>query len=267
MTYVTAADAKDFLLTLKDESVDLFLIDPPYFGIVRDLWDNQWASAEEYAAWLVGLCKLARQKAKRRGSLIMFQALGRHQQHPIFEVITGVEHEGWCFRNWITWKKARAFGKANDYLYCRDEILWFSASSEREAVTFNVPFTDQRPKRATAKHPFKKASNVWDDIEQVYRPERSCRRPLPLLARLIKTHSDPGHLVVDFFAGYGTTGIVAHNLGRRFLGCEQIESDALEADRRVAAAGLRNAPGKLDSDRTRTCRTDRSAGRVRSGEH
>ena len=73
----------------------------------------------------------------------------------------------------------------------------------------------------------------------MHRPERSCRRPLPLISRLIKTHSDQGDLVVDFFAGYGTTGIVAHNLGRRFLGCEQVEKDAQEADRRVSAAKQR----------------------------
>ena len=219
--------------------MDLVLIDPPYFGIVRDLWDNQWASSEEYASWLVGLCKLARQKVKPEGSLIMFQALGRHGQHPVFQVITGVEHSGWYFRNWITWKRARPFGKKKDYLYGRDEILWFSASSAPEAITFNVPFTEQRPRKATAKYEFKKVSNVWDDIELVHRPERSCRRPLPLLARLIKTHSNPGDLVVDFFAGFGTTGIVAHNLGRGFLGCEQIEADAQAADQRITAAKQR----------------------------
>jgi len=124
-------------------------------------------------------------------------------------------------------------------VYGRDEILWFSADSAPEAVTFNVPFTEKKPKKASAKYEFKKVSNVWDDIELVHRPERSCRRPLPLLGRLIKTHSNAGDLVVDFFTGYGTTGIVAHNLGRRFLGCEQVEKDAEEADRRVTAAKQR----------------------------
>lgn len=239
MNYVVAADAEKFLRALRDESVDLFLIDPPYFGIVRDLWDNQWADAKTYADWLVALCELARRKVKPQGSLIMFQALGRHGQHPIFQVVAGVEGSGWFFRNWITWKKTRAFGKKKDYLYGRDEILWFSASNAPEAITFNVPFTEQRPKKASAKYEFKKVSNVWDDIELVHRPERSCRRPLPLLGRLVKTHSNAGDLVVDFFAGYGTTGIVAHNLGRRFLGCEQVEDDAREADRRVTAAKQR----------------------------
>ncbi len=236
MRYVAAANAKDFLPSLKDESVDLFLIDPPYFRIVREAWDHQWATPEDYTAWLVGLCTTARKKVKPTGSLIMFQAIGHHQQHPVFQVVPGVEREGWQFRNWITWKRSRAFGKRKDYLYCRDEILWFSASAGRDEVTFNVPFTEQRTKRTTAKNEFKRASNVWDDIAMNFTPERSCRRPLPLIARLIKTHSNPGDLVVDFFSGYGTTGIVSHHLGRRFQGCEQIEQDARDANLRVKTA-------------------------------
>ncbi len=118
---------------------------------------------------------------------------------------------------------------------------WFSASAKERDYTFNVPFLDERPRRQ-GKTEFKKVTNVWADIELVNRPERSCRRPLPMIGRLIKAHSNPGDLVVDFFSGYGTTGIVAHNLGRRFLGCEQVEADAIEADRRVTAARAKD-PG------------------------
>lgn len=234
MNYVVAADAKDFLTALRDRSVDLFVVDPPYFRIVPDSWDHQWETSEAYAEWLVELCALARKKVKPAGSLVLFQAIGKHRQHPIFQVIAGVERH-WHFRNWITWKKSRAFGRHQNYLYCRDEILWFSSSERDDQVTFHTPFLDQRLKRP-GKTEFKKVSNVWTDIEQVYRPERTSRRPMPLLARIIKSHSNPGDLVVDFFTGYGTTGIVAHHLGRRFLGCEAIPEDSIAADLRVTAA-------------------------------
>jgi DNA modification methylase len=164
----------------------------------------------------------------------MFQAIGKHDQHPIFEIMSGIERS-WHFRNWITWKKARAFGKKCNYLFCREEIIWFSASGKNEEVIFNVPFTTERLKRP-GKTEFKKVSNVWDDVTQVFRPERSCRRPMPLIARLVKAHSNPRDLVVDFFSGYGTTGIVSHHLNRRFLGCEFIGEDAAAANRRVTDA-------------------------------
>lgn len=234
MNYVVAADAAAFLAELRDESVDLFLIDPPYFDFVNVPWDTPWESANQYAEWLVGLCALARRKVKPAGSLIVFQPIGRHANHPIFQVVSGVEQH-WHFRDWITWKKARAFRKGKGYLFARDEILWFSASADAETVTVNTSFLDEKPMRP-GKYEFKRASNVWSDIKQEFRPARSCQRPLPLIARLVRTHSNPGERVVDFFAGYGTTGIVAHHLGRRFLGCELNAADAREADRRVTAA-------------------------------
>ena len=44
-------DCLDFLKTLEDNSVDLIINDPPYFEIVKDSWDNQWSSEEEYLEW------------------------------------------------------------------------------------------------------------------------------------------------------------------------------------------------------------------------
>jgi site-specific DNA-methyltransferase (adenine-specific) len=43
------------------------------------------------------------------------------------------------------------------------------------------------------------------------------QKPLKLLERIVRVHSNPGELVLDFFAGSGTTGQAAANLGRRFL--------------------------------------------------
>ena len=45
------ADCLEYLKTLPDESIDLVVVDPPYFEIIKDAWDNQWASEKEYLAW------------------------------------------------------------------------------------------------------------------------------------------------------------------------------------------------------------------------
>ena len=37
------------------------------------------------------------------------------------------------------------------------------------------------------------------------------------MERIISTHTNPGGLVVDFFAGSGTTGVAAVRTGRAFL--------------------------------------------------
>ncbi|GAB7042866.1 MULTISPECIES: site-specific DNA-methyltransferase [Catenuloplanes] len=46
-------------------------------------------------------------------------------------------------------------------------------------------------------------------------------KPEPLLRRIIEIATGPGDLVVDAFAGSGTTAAVAHKLGRRWVAVEQ----------------------------------------------
>ena len=43
------------------------------------------------------------------------------------------------------------------------------------------------------------------------------QKPRGILDRIVKVHSDPGDLVLDFFAGSGTTGESAGSLGRDFI--------------------------------------------------
>ncbi len=43
------------------------------------------------------------------------------------------------------------------------------------------------------------------------------QKPLAILERIIKASSNPGELVLDFFAGSGTTGQACLNLGRDFI--------------------------------------------------
>ena len=45
-------------------------------------------------------------------------------------------------------------------------------------------------------------------------------KPLPLMRELVALFSDPGELVLDPFAGSGSTGVACRQLGRRFLGWE-----------------------------------------------
>ena len=47
------------------------------------------------------------------------------------------------------------------------------------------------------------------------------QKPEELLRRLLLASSNAGDLVLDPFSGSGTTVVVAEQLGRRWLGCEQ----------------------------------------------
>lgn len=49
------------------------------------------------------------------------------------------------------------------------------------------------------------------------------KKPEALLRRLVELFTGPGDLVLDYFAGSGTTAAVAHKLGRRWIAVEQLD--------------------------------------------
>jgi DNA modification methylase len=48
---LTTEDCLDFLKKIPDNSIDLVCADPPYFRIIKDDWDNQWKTEQEYLDW------------------------------------------------------------------------------------------------------------------------------------------------------------------------------------------------------------------------
>jgi len=217
MSAIVCADALTWINGLADESVELCLTDPPYnIGVAH--WDKR----EDHAEWLLRHLIAVHPKLTSDGSLVFFAGLGRHGDHPIFRIVSGLERY-YTFRNWITWKKRRAYGKKQDYLYVREEILWFSKGPN---VRFNIPLLDEKrgysgfnPKYP-AKSEYKRVGNVWTDIPELMRPKRVCQKPLPLVERLVLTHSNAGDLVIDPFAGTGVTIEAALKHGRRANGCD-----------------------------------------------
>lgn len=246
MMFIRPQDCFEFISSLEDESVSLLLTDPPYMGIVSDSWDNQWKTDKEYVSWMHTLFSIAKPKLKPDGSIIFFGGIGKHGERPFYRLMFALEESNlYTFRNQITWKKRKAYGKEFDYLFCREEIAWYSTSQERTKVIFNIPLLDVKRgydgwnKKYKAKSEYKRVSNVWDDIPELMRTERKTQKPIPLMERLIQTHSNPGDLVIDPFSGWGTTGVAALNLGRKFLGSERILEDAVKANMRCEDAALR----------------------------
>jgi DNA modification methylase len=67
--------------------------------------------------------------------------------------------------------------------------------------------------------------DIWTDIRPVQsqsaeRLDYPTQKPEALLERIIRTATNEGHLVLDCFAGSGTTAAVAEKLGRRWIACD-----------------------------------------------
>lgn len=74
-------------------------------------------------------------------------------------------------------------------------------------------------------------------------------KPQPLMRELVSLFSDPGELVLDPFAGSGSTGVACRMLGRRFLGFELDAAYHAIATRRLAGDEARPRecqPGLFD---------------------
>lgn len=63
-------------------------------------------------------------------------------------------------------------------------------------------------------------------------------KPLPLLLDLVRDFTRPGELVIDPFAGSGSTGAACLRLGRGFAGAERDARMAARANARLEAEGV-----------------------------
>jgi hypothetical protein len=62
------------------------------------------------------------------------------------------------------------------------------------------------------------------------------QKPISLVRALVEDFTDVGELILDPFAGSGTTAVASKELGRRFVGCERDPGYHVMALRRIEAA-------------------------------
>lgn len=106
-----------------------------------------------------------------------------------------------------------------------DNILWYAKNNED--YTFNVDAIERIPymapnlvgeeKAARGKLP---TDTWWHTIVSPTGREKTgypTQKPLGIMRRILTASSNPGDLVLDFFAGSGSTGATALELGRRVL--------------------------------------------------
>ena len=49
---VHCMDCLEFMKTLPDKCIDLICVDPPYFWVVKNDWDNQWETKQDFINWI-----------------------------------------------------------------------------------------------------------------------------------------------------------------------------------------------------------------------
>ena len=85
--------------------------------------------------------------------------------------------------------------------------------------------------------------DIWDDIKPVSGRERlgyPTQKPQALVERIIKLSSNPTDIVLDPFCGGGTTIVVAHRLGRRWIGIDVSPTACNKMEKSIRSAGAKD---------------------------
>ena len=129
-----------------------------------------------------------------------------------------------CFQNEIIWAYDYGARATQRWPAKHDNILWYTRDPKR--YTFNLGESDRIPYMAPGLVGAEKAARGktptdvwWHTIVSPTGKEKTgyaTQKPLGILERIVRVHSNPGDLVLDFFAGSGTTGEAAARNGRAF---------------------------------------------------
>jgi site-specific DNA-methyltransferase (adenine-specific) len=134
-----------------------------------------------------------------------------------------------CFQNEIIWAYDYGARSTKRWPAKHDNILWYTRDPKR--YTFNLSATDRIPYMAPGLVGAAKAARGktptdvwWHTIVSPTGKEKTgypTQKPLGILERIVRVHSNPGDTVLDFFAGSGTTGVAAARNGRDYILVDQ----------------------------------------------
>lgn len=243
------ADAFEALRRLKPNTIDLLFADPPY-NLDKHFGKQKFSrtTQDEYEAWLGSWVSLCVPLLKSTASVYICGD---------WRSASAIQRAGsryFKLRNRITWEREKGRGAKANWKNASEDIWFFTVSDE---FTFNLDAVKQRrrviaPYRENG-HPkdwsesadgnFRDThpSNIWTDITVPFwsMPENTdhpTQKPEKLLAKIILASTNPGELILDPFAGVGTTAVVAKKLGRDFVAIESDEEYCLLAAKRLELA-------------------------------
>ena len=180
-----------------------------------------------------------------------------------WRVAFALQADGWYLRQDIIWHKPNPMPesvtdrctKAHEYLFLlsKSERYFFDHAALREPVS-EATLADGRQARGTrgtkgeyaaidgncgfAADGLRNKRSVWTVNTEPYSWAHFATFPTALIEPCILAGSRPGDTVLDCFFGSGTTGQVAGNLGRQWIGCELNPDYAPLQRARTAQAGL-----------------------------
>jgi site-specific DNA-methyltransferase (adenine-specific) len=258
---VHRGDCLDLLARVPTASVHLAFADPPFnIGYEYDAYDDR-LTADAYLSW--SRRWMAEVVRVLRPDGTFWLAIG--DEYAAELKVMATRELGLVCRSWVVWYYT--FGVNCRQKFSRSHAHLFHFVRDPAAFTFNterirVPsarelvYGDKRacptgrlPDDTWILRPQDLPEGFTTQEDTWYFPrvcgtfkERSgwhgCQMPEQLLGRIIRASSNDGDVVLDPFAGSGTTLAVAKKLGRSFVGLELSEDYVAKMRRRLAGISV-----------------------------
>lgn len=176
---------------------------------------------EDYIPWLMERIELAWSRLTPDGSL--FVHLDENESHYVKVALDKLlgRHR---FKQEIIWNWD--YGARSKTMWPRKHNTIFWYAKDPDNYVFNFDAMDRLPylapdlvgpeKAARGKTPTSCWTMTIVPTNSKEKTSYPTQKPLHLLRRILKVHSCEGDYVLDFFAGSGSTGHAAHELGRFF---------------------------------------------------
>jgi site-specific DNA-methyltransferase (adenine-specific) len=254
-------DCVQGLEQIESGSVDLVFADPPFnIGYDYDVYDDR-TDYDQYLDWTRKWGRQVQRLLSPTGTFWL--AIGDEYAAELKLIFQ--RELGFTCRSWVIWYYT--FGVNCTKKFSRSHTHLFHFVKDRKRFTFNVkdpavrvPSARQLVYADARGNPDGRLpDDTWilrpQDVTDGFRPDEDtwyfsrvcgtfkeragwhgCQMPEQLLGRIIRVSSNPGDLVLDPFAGSGTTLVVAKKLDRRWLGFELSPSYAAQVQARLDAA-------------------------------
>ena len=264
-------DNLPILKSIPSESIQLIYIDPPFntgrtqtrgtttttrtdagnrvgfkgqrYEVVRDTVLSYDDEFEDFWSFLEPRLEEAWRLLNETGTLYLhLDYREAHYAKVLLDALFGRD----CFLNEIIWaydyggKSKNKWPSKHDTIlvYVKNPAKYFFNSTEVDREPYMAPGLVTPEKVEKGKLP---TDVWWHTIVSPTGKEKTgypTQKPKGILRRVIQASSNPGDLVLDFFAGSGTTGAVAAELGRSFILIDQNPESIEVMTSRLTADGV-----------------------------
>lgn len=263
---IALGDCLERIKELDSDSIDLVYMDPPFFTQkmqklssnegIEFVFDDSWNSMEEYLEYISIRIEECKRVLKKTGSI--FVHCDRNASHYIkieLDKIFGINNFQseiiWTYRRWSNSKKGLLNNHQVIFFYSKSKDFKFNKLYTDYSETTNVDqILQDRVRDEQGKSRYKKDENgnvvmsqakkgvplsdVWEipylNPKAKERVGYPTQKPIILLEQIISLVTQEGDVVLDPFAGSGTTLVAAKILNRNFYGIDQLE-DAVHLSR------------------------------------